>query len=49
MEFRQTSEGRGFLLLGYSLFKNGMIMVLGVCEAGNGHGFSVPPSGTDAW
>ena len=21
----------------------------GCCEAGNGHGFSVPQSGTDAW
>ena len=38
VEFQQTLEGRGFLLLGYFLFKsheNGF----GCYEAGKGHGF----------
>ena len=28
---------------------NNMQIVFGVCEAENGHGISVPQSGTDAW
>ena len=33
----------------FFLMLNNMQIVFGVCGAENGHGFSVPQSGTDAW
>ena len=38
MEFQQNLEGRGFLLLGYFLFKSHE-NDFGCCEAGKGHRF----------
>ena len=33
----------------FCLMLNNMQIVFCVCEAGNGHGFSIPQSGIDAW
>ena len=48
VEFQQLREVGVFSYLDIPCLKrydNGF----GCCEAGNGHGFSVPQSGTDAW
>ena len=53
LEIFGTCFGQSRTDLGLKMFPGCFTCVLncgfGCCEAGNGHGFSVPQSGIDAW